>query len=238
MSVTIFAVLWPQQGWAVFAVLAAVPPVIALVRREVSGFAASLLISALAVLLARYAHLVPIAIPVLIFAYWVACRRIGSVHERRPFGWYVRRGAVILSTLLVLAVAGYVLRLSLIYNWSPPPILEEALASPLTDRDDAVKEALMRRFPIGSAEVDLVSALSKQGFVNVDRPHPQCRQPAPEPGTSLTYYAPCPTGSKQMDYEYETLHLFCGSDHISVNWSADPNGKITRLAASRRLNCF
>jgi hypothetical protein len=41
-----------------------------------------------------------------------------------------------------------------------------------------------------------------------------------------------------MDYEYETLGLFYGTDHISVNWSADPNGKITRIAANRRLNCF
>jgi hypothetical protein len=41
-----------------------------------------------------------------------------------------------------------------------------------------------------------------------------------------------------MNYEYETIGLFCGTDHISANWSADPNGKITRMTATRRQDCF
>jgi hypothetical protein len=118
VSVTILAVPWPQQGVAVFAILAAFPPVIALIRREVSRFAASLLISVVAVLLTRYAHLVPIAILMLVFAYWMAFRDLGSMDGQQPLSGYVRRRAVILSATLVFAVAAYVLRLSLIYNWS------------------------------------------------------------------------------------------------------------------------
>jgi hypothetical protein len=274
--------MWPSQGVLVFAVMAAVPPLIALHRRNILAFAVSLLASIVAWKLANYTHLVPVAIGLLIFSLLVAFPKLNPEEKRATF-W--ARSALLLSPLTVIlasiltgdtsfaslasvllivsfffafgkldpehkraalgvrvalllspliAIGAYALKLSLVYNWSPPRVLERSLASPLSDRDQAMTEELNSQFPIGTDEAILTSALLKQGFQNVAQPRPSCRLP----DTRGMSYGPCPKGAREMKYDFEHFSFVCGTSHISVNWSVGLDGKITRLEATQQRYCL
>jgi hypothetical protein len=274
--------LWPSQGVLIFTVMAAVPPVIAIYRENIVAFAISLLISILAWKLAHYAHLVPVAIGLLIVAFLFAFRKLNPEDKRATF---FARTALLLSPLVVIlvsiltgdtdfvslasvllivsfffafgkldtehkraalglrvvlllspliAIGGYALKLSLLYNWNPPKVFEQALDSPLIDRDQAMTEALNAQFPKGTDEAVLKSTLLNQGFEDVPQPRPSCRLPE----TEWANYGPCPKGTREMKYDIESLGIVCGARHISVNWSVDPTGKVTRLEATSRTYCW
>jgi len=274
--------MWHSQGVLVFAVMAAVPPLIALNRGNILAFAVSLLASIVAWKLANYTHFVPVAIALLIFSCLFAFRKLNP-EDKRPAFW--ARTALLLSPLVVIlasiltgdtnlvslasvllivsfffgfrrldsehkraalwvrvallsspfiAIAAYALKLSLLYHWSPPKVLEQALDSPLADRDQAMTEALNTQFPKGTDEAVLKSTLLKQGFEEVAQPRPSCRLPE----TKWASYGPCPKGAREMKYDLEHLGIVCGTRHISVNWSVDPAGKVTRLEATSRTYCW
>jgi hypothetical protein len=216
--------------------MAAVPPLIACFRLDAARLAASLLISVLASMLARYTYLVPVAILLLIVGFGLALRRPQPEGRQRAGCGRFWKSAALLCLLLFIAMSAYAVRLSLAYNWGPPKILKQPLDSQLMDRDGAMTEALNQHFPIGTDEAALRSTLLNQGFKNVQRPRPQCRQP--ETRSGWKEYAPCPAGAQEMTYDYEEINLICGTRHISINWSADAIGKITRLEATRYLPCL
>jgi hypothetical protein len=228
--------LWPNQGIFIFEMMAAVPPLIACFRLDAARLAVSLLISVLASMLARYTYLVPVAILLLIVGFGLALRRSEPEERQRAGSGRFWKSAAILCLLLFIAMSAYAVRLSLAYNWGPPKILKQPLASQLMDRDAAMTETLNQQFPIGTDEAALTSTLSNQGFKKALRPRPQCRQPETKPG--WMEYAPCPAGAKEMTYDYEQIDLICGTRHISINWSVDSVGKITRLEATRYLPCL
>ena len=143
-----------------------------------------------------------------------------------------------LCCLLLFATMGaYAVWLSLVYNWGPPRFLAKPLDSPLMDRDRAMTETINQQFPVGTSEAELISALSKQGFEKAKTPSPRCRQPQ-EKGSNIKRYMRCPAGTQEMTYDYIELDLVCGTRHLSINWSADPAGKLTRLEATRYVACF
>jgi hypothetical protein len=214
--------------------MAAVPPLIACFRLDAARFAKSLLICVLASMLARYTYFVPVAILLLIVGFGLALRQTKLEERRRTGRGRFWKSAAVLCLLLFIAMTAYAIRLSLAYNWGPPKILEQPLESRLMDRDRAITETLNQHFPIGTDEATLISTLSNQGFKNVLRPRPQCRQPE----TLWKVYAPCPAGAQEMTYDYEQINLVCGTNHISINWSADSIGKITRLEGTRYVPCW
>jgi hypothetical protein len=226
--------MWPGQAVVTFVLMAALPPLIALFRLNAARFAACLLISVLASVLAAYTYLVPIAMVLLIYAFGIALRRSdqeGKQSASRPVFW---KNVALLCLLCLIAVAGFAVDLSLKYNWAPPKVLAQSLNSPLWDRDQAMTEELNQQFPVGTDEATLTSVLLKQGFRNEPSPHPSCRQPE----TRWMAYARCPEGTREMRYDYDDFSLICGTNHISINWSVDLNGKITRLAATRYSACL
>jgi len=228
--------LWPNQGIFIFEMMAAVPPLIACFRLDAARLVVSMLISVLASMLARYTYLVPVAILLLIVGFGLALRRPEPEARQRAGSGRFWKSVAILCLLLFIAMSAYVVRLSLVYNWGPPEILKQPLASRFVDRDAAMTETLNQQFPIGTDEAALRSTLSNQGFKKPLRPRPQCRQPETTPG--WMEYAPCPAGAKEMTYDYEQIDLICGTRHVSINWSVNSVGKITRLAATRYLPCL
>src|SRR4051812_47463485 len=91
--------MWPSQGVIVFAVMAAVPPLIALNRGNILAFAVSLLASIVAWKLANYTYFVPVAIGLLIFSFLFAFRKLNP-EDKRPTFW--ARTALLLSPLVVI----------------------------------------------------------------------------------------------------------------------------------------
>lgn len=172
-----------------------------------------------------YSNFIFGAILLLIIGYWLMVS-----------GWPFWKQGGLFCLLLSVAVAAYTVRLSLLYNWGPPKILVQALDSPLMDRDWAMTKALNQQFPVGTIEAALISALSKQGFERASTPSPRCRQP--ETSANVIRYGWCPVGTQEMTYDYEELDLVCGTRHLSINWSADATGKLTRLEATRYVACF
>lgn len=225
--------MWPAQGVFVFAVMSAIPPFIALARRNFLAFAGSSLISIVALLLAGYTYFVPISIILLIVSFVVAVQKFGPGERRMAV--FVRA-----AILMILAAAvAQAVRISIIYNWSPPKIFKQALSSPLTvdDRERAMTEALNSQFPKGSDEAALKSMLLKQGFEDVSRPQPSCRSSRSTKSTRV--YESCPKETREMRYDYRHLISFpCGTIHLSVNWSVDPDGKITRIEATDNTICL
>jgi hypothetical protein len=193
----------------------------------------ALLLSPLSVILASIltgdTSFASLASVLLIVSFFFAFGKLDPEHKRVALGVRV---ALLLSPLI--AIGAYALKLSLVYNWSPPKVLERSLASPLSDRDQAMTEELNSQFPKGTDEAILTTTLLKQGFQNVAQPRPSCRLPDPR-GMS---YGPCPKGAREMKYDFEHLSFICGTSHISVNWSIDLDGKITRLEATQHRYCW
>jgi hypothetical protein len=193
----------------------------------------ALLLSPLVVILASIltgdTSFASLASALLIVSFFFAFGKLDPEHKRAAL-WV--RIALLLSPFI--AIGAYALKLSLLYNWNPPKALERSLASPLTDRDEAMTEELNSQFPKGTDETVLKLTLLKQGFEDVPQPRPSCRLP----DTRGMSYGPCPKGAREMKYDIESLGIVCGARHISVNWSVDPTGKVTRLEATSRTYCW
>jgi hypothetical protein len=146
----------------------------------------------------------------------------------------VRPRTALLWSLPFVAIAAYVLYLRHSYNWGPPEIFAQALASPSTGREGLI-ETLETQYLIGTDQAVLRSTLLKQGFGDA----PQARMSCIKADAGKMAYGPCPAGTQQMTYDYNLFgDLVCGTRHISINWSADPNGKIARLEATRYVPCL
>jgi hypothetical protein len=193
----------------------------------------ALLLSPLIVILASNltgdTDFVSLASVLLIVSFFFAFGKLDPAHKRAALG--VR---VVLLLSPFIAIAAYALKLSLLYNWNPPRVLERSLASSLSDRDEAMKQELNSQFPNGTDEAILKSTLLKQGFQDVPQPRPSCRLP----DTRGMSYGPCPKGAREMKYDFEHFSFVCGTSHISVNWSVDLDGKITRLEATKHRYCW
>ncbi len=202
-------------------------------KRSAFWARSALLLSPLVVILASIltgdTSFASLASVLLIASFFFAFGKLDPEHRRAALGVRV---ALLLSPLI--AIGAYALKLSLIYNWSPQNFFEQALDSTLNDPDQAMTEALDRQFPKGTDEAILKSTLLKQGFEDIPQPRPYCR--LPERG--LRTYTYCPQGTREMKYDIESLSIVCGARHISVNWSVDPAGKVTRLEASSRTYCW
>jgi hypothetical protein len=118
--------------------------------------------------------------------------------------------------------------------WGPPAVLAQALASPPIGRE-ALTTTLDAQYLVGTDEAALRSVLLKQGFAEA----PQARASCVKPDASGMQSEPCPAGARHMTYDYEQFpDLACGTRHISINWSADPNGKIASLKATHYVACL
>ncbi|WP_157644418.1 hypothetical protein [Bradyrhizobium sp. WSM2793] len=227
----------PQQGVFIFTMMAAIAPLIALLRRDGRALGWSLLAVVLVCWLASYPYLVPVAILLIIASFGLAC---GGLSLRLPAvsaetSLWIRTIALY---SLFFAITGYALNLFLSYNWAPPRILAEPLASPLNDRDGPMTATLNAQFPEGTDEAVLRASLLKDGFSDVAQPRPLCRLPEIRPG-SMRRYGSCPAGSREMTYEYRgPVNFVCGSTHVSVKWSANPDGKIVGLQATGYTPCL
>lgn len=228
--------MWPHQGVLIFTMMAAIPPLIAILRRDARALLVSLLAGVLVWWLASYSYLVPVAILLLMVSFGLVCGGLSSRLPALPGEAALWMRTVILYSLF-FAITGYALKLSLTYNWAPPRILAEPLASPLSDRDGPMTAALNARFPDGTDEAVLKAALLNDGFSDVAQPRPLCRLPETRSG-SISYYGPCPAGTREMTYEYTQFNLVCGSTRISVKWSVDPGGKVARLQGTGYTPCF
>lgn len=229
--------MWPQQGVFIFTMMAAIPPVIAGFRGDGRALRWSFLAVVLVFWLARYSYFVPIAMLLIIGSFGLACSGLSSrlpVASGEARLWI--RSAVVYS--LFFAMTGCAMNQSLSYNWAPPRLLAEPLASPLMDRDHAMTVALIAQFPKGTDEAVLKASLLKDGFTDVANPRPLCRQPETQPG-AMRYYRVCPAGTREMAYEYHgPVNFVCGSTHISVKWSVNPDGKVTGLQATGYTPCL
>jgi len=146
----------------------------------------------------------------------------------------IRPRSALLWLLPFLAIAAYALYLKHSYNWGPPAILAQALASPSIDRQ-GLAETLNAQYLVGTDEATLKSTLLEQGFTNT----PQARASCIKPDAGKMAYGPCPAGTQQMTYDYNLFGDFvCGTRHILINWSTDPNGRIARLEAMRYVACL
>lgn len=100
----------------------------------------------------------------------------------------------------------------------------------------ALNATLHRRFPLGTTQRALVSALNAEGFQPRPASLAQCG-PAP-PGKQST---PCPAWdpnwNPRNNLEYDWGKLPCGSS-ISVKWSVDARGVITHLEGSYDYDCL
>ena len=226
----------PQQGVFIFAIMAAIAPIIAILRRDGRAVCWSLLAVILVCWLASYPYLVPLAILLIMGSFGLVCggsSRLPTVSAEVSL-WM----RTIMLYALVFAITGYALNLFLSYNWAPPRILAEPLASPLSDRDGPMTAALNAQFPDGTHETVLRASLLKDGFLDVAQPRPLCRLLETRPG-SMRHYKPCPAGSREMTYEYRgPVNFVCGSTHISVKWSVNPDGKIAGLQATGYTPCL
>lgn len=221
--------MWPTQGLLIFGAMSALPPLIAIARGKFAAFVASLPISILAYVLARYTALVPIAIVLLITSFFLSVRQPNSENRRLERSL---RLALLSFFFVVIGIWG--LRLATLYNWRPPKLLEKAFASPpMSDMDLAITRELNVQFPKGVDEAVLKSLLLKQGFKDVADPRPTCRTAE----TRWREYRSCPKGAREMTYSFEALGFICGSRRVSVNWSIDADGKITRLEGIDQTRC-
>jgi hypothetical protein len=220
--------MWPNQGVLIFAMMSAVPPLIAILRRNAFAFAGCLPLSVLAWLLASYTYLVPIAAILLIFSFVLASRKFKPGHER-TVRWV--RAALLSSPFVAIGV--WALWLTCAYNWSPPRMLEGSISQPSSDRDQAMTESLNSQFPAGIDETILKSELLKQGFEDAPKPRLFCRLPEGMPGWRS--YGRCPEGTREVQYYFRTI--VC-SYHIIVNWSADRDGKVTGLEGTEQASCL
>jgi hypothetical protein len=117
-------------------------------------------------------------------------------------------------------------------------MLERAFVSGSTQQriNQAMTEILSLQFPHGTNEADLKLALAGQGFEDAkDDPHPQCR--STQTASSIAY-VPCPSRTREMKYDIQSLGIVCGTRHLFVNWSVDEDGKLTRLEAFERSVCW
>jgi hypothetical protein len=203
--------LWPSQGVHIFAVMSAIPPLIALLGGNVRAFARSLPISILAGIVAGYTYLVPIAIVLLVLSFVVALQKLKPDELRPLLRWSMR--ALLLWP--VVAIGGYVLWLWLAYNWGPPRMLEPAFLEGSSQRvDQAMTQILNSQFPHGTDEAALKLTLSRQGFEDVHDTRPECRSTAT---ASQITYVPCPSGTREMQYDIQSLGIVCGTTHLFVN---------------------
>jgi hypothetical protein len=143
--------------------------------------------------------------------------------------------ALLLASCVAIGV--YVLWLWLAFNWGPPRMLQRAYDEHSTTRsiDQAMTDILNSQFPRGTSEAALKLALVGQGFEEARNHAPRCFY------TQTAYsivYTQCPSGTREMKYDIASLGLICGTSHLFVNWSVDGNGKLTRLEASDRTDCW
>jgi hypothetical protein len=134
--------------------------------------------------------------------------------------------------LLVVALGAYALYLRLSYNWGPPEILAQAIASPPIGRE-ALTTTLDAQYLVGSDEAALKSTLLEQGFTDTPRVRTSCIKP----DASGMVSGPCPAGAPEMTYDY-IGYIVCGMHHLTMSWSADPNGKIMSLKATHYVACL
>ena len=146
----------------------------------------------------------------------------------------IRPRRALLGLLPFLAIAAYALYLKHSYNWGPPEILAQAFASPRTKRQGLIT-ALDTQYLVGTDEAALRSTLLKQGFTDA----PQARTSCIKPETPGIEYGPCPAGAQEMTYDYKLFgDIVCGIHHLTMSWSADPNGKNTSLKATHYVACL
>ena len=220
---------WPSQGMLVFALMSAIPPLIALLSGDGRGFVRSAPISILAVLLARFTYLVPAGIVLLIVSVVLASRQLTTGKLRLAARRMVTFG---LPSLFV----AYVLWLWLAFNWGPPRMFERAFVERSTQHvNQGMTDILNSQFPHGTNEAELKLALVGQGFEDANDSHPRCLL---HQTSSMTSYGPCPPRTRQMKYEIQSLSIVCGPSHLFVNWSADDEGKLTRLQAFKTFVCW
>ncbi|MGO4711979.1 hypothetical protein [Bradyrhizobium sp. 2TAF24] len=213
---------WPDQGIFVFLCMSIAASLLAIVRRNLVGFAGSLLTGLLAVTLARYTYLVPVSVVLLIASFAFALRKF-ALNEQRWALWV--SFALIFSPFGAGAVWLY-----FSYNWGPPAILGDAAR--FAGADQQMTDTLNARFPHGTDEALLRSVLLRQGFKDEPALY-ACRLEARE--GRVVRFGECPPDTRWMTYQWSSL--VCGVT-VSVNWSVDQNRKLTRLQVSDRSACL
>jgi len=216
---------WPSQGVGVFVVMSMAPPFFAIIRGSLFGFIASLLISLLAAFLAQYTYLVPLSAVLLIWSFAAAFRE--------PARWSFRP-LFRVRYVVFLVFWGGVAWWHFSDNRSPPEMFgvprEIRGAGPT---NEWMTNVLNEKFPHGTDEALLTTALLKQGFKESPPAHYRCfRQASTAPGKN--FHTDCPEGVRGMEYTWAGFE--CGGK-IAVIWLADEGGKVTRLQADRVLSC-
>jgi hypothetical protein len=136
--------------------------------------------------------------------------------------------------LPLVAIAACALYLRHFYNWGPPEVLAQALASPPIGRE-ALTTTLNAQYLVGTDEAALKSTLLAQGFTHT----PQARTSCIKPEASGMAYGPCPAGTQQMAYDYRFFgDLVCDIHTLMIVWSADRNGKVASVKATHYVACL
>ena len=128
----------------------------------------------------------------------------------------------------------------LIANSNPPAIAKDQLTGvTLEDQANAGRKmttVLQRKFPAGTSEVTLRSALLNQGFKPLPAPPADC-VPSGQQVPLGRIYTPCPTYDRSKMLEYRWSSVICG-ETITVRWLADDRNDITDVNATYYLACL
>ena len=159
--------------------------------------------------------------------------------------WGKRIAWVALATLAVLAVIGVIL-----FIWNPEaaillvavilqPLLANTHPPAIADGNVATEEltrVLEQKFPAGTNEAALRATLFSQGFRPPTPPPVKC-WPRGQPAPVGQVIFPCPLHDPSKTLEYRWSSLVCG-DTITVWWTTEDNGKITRIGGDHVHACL
>jgi hypothetical protein len=113
-------------------------------------------------------------------------------------------------------------------NTRPPPIARGVITrDDWRDRRSAERKltaVLEKKFPVGTSEDVLKSALLKEGFKFLGPPHPECVQPGQRPTGRI--FALCYDPTKILDYYW--ISIGC-SETVQVKWEVDDQRNIMRV---------
>ena len=139
-------------------------------------------------------------------------------------------GAIILIGMLVFPLFG---------NTHPPAMFDADIASMWLKWDEGSRKItahLQQKFPAGTTEATLKSALARQGFKPMPPPRADC-VPAGQHMPIGKTYTTCSTRDPSKTLIYKWSGGVCTST-ISVRWDTNDDKVITKLDSSYYAGCL
>lgn len=164
---------------------------------------------------------------------------------KRLLRWIAGAALALLGLLAALCVAAYLwnpdgavlvaaaLLQPLLANTHPPPVVEGIAG--WQDKDELTR-GLQRKFPAGTSEQAVKTALLGQGFAP-PKPPPQPCLPAGQPRSVGQAFYSCPARDAAKTLEYRWSNFPCG-ETITVSWTTANEGAIDRVEGHYSRGCL